>query len=401
MKHVLILDLSLNGHHSSYLEHIASAYMDMGCFVTITFHHVCQSYPVIEKLKSKYKYNLNLDIVTHNEWHSVIRSYGGNFGSDVANWFVFRKKYLEIQSKHKIDYVFIPYIDYCLNTIGLFGSPFGSTLWGGICMQASVHHFKYNFLKSKIKHNWIKKHIFFRLLKNKTLSTLFTIDELLLNFVREADCDLAKNIQYLGDPAEFKGDHTRASARKELGIPDDSVVILVYGAVSSRKGLDLLIPALSHPDIPTLLHLLIVGEQEVSMEHFFNSKEVTGLIKIGRMHIINNFVDEATQQMAFAASDLVWLGYRNHFSMSGVLVLAAIARKVVISTNEGLIGWHTREKRLGITVDVRDIQAVKKALLKLFNDSNRQNYQKNIDPIFEGNTWDNAIKLILNTKEHF
>lgn len=397
MKHVLIVDLSLNGHHSSYLEHIASAYLDAGYLVTTTIHHECEDYPVIARLKSKYGKSFRTRILTGKDLRSVIRSFGGNLGSEFANWYLFRKKFFEIDSESKVDYVLMPYLDYCMTAIGLLGSPFGFVQWSGICMQASIHHFKYTFLKSTTKFNFIKRLCFLRLLRNSSLDTFFTIDELLFKFAIERGIDPSKRIQYLGDPAEFRGDHTRASARKVLNIPEEAVVILVYGVVSARKGLDVLVNALSHSDIPKSLRLLIVGEHEGSLDHLFKSVEMNILIRDGRVYIIKKFVDDVMQQMAFAATDIVWLGYVNHFSSSGVLVLAAVARKVVIATNDGLIGWHTREKRLGVTVDVQDIVAVRRALMDLSEESTRLKYQRDIDSVFDEHTWNRATQRILAT----
>ena len=399
MKHVLIFELGLGGHYSIYLEHIATAYLDMGYRVTITLLPEMKNYPGIRRLEDRFLENLNFIIVTNKEFQTTIRLHGGNLGRELANWFLCKKKYLEIQRETKVDYVFIPFLDHCLNVIGLLGSPFGSTQWSGISMLVSIHHSHYGFINSTTKLNAIKRFCFIRLLKNRSLHTLFTIDELLLKFILDSDIGLADRIQYLADPAEFVGDHTQASARKLLNIKAEAVVILVYGAIYPRKGLDVLVKALISPGVPECIQILIVGKQLETMDDFFNSKVVNDLIEGGRIHIINEFVDAGKQQMAFAATDIVWLGYENHFAMSGVLVLAAKARKVVISTNDGLIGWHTREKQLGLTVNLRDITSVQSALIDMSNDLFRINIQRNINPVFDTYTWENATKSILGTTE--
>lgn len=262
-------------------------------------------------------------------------------------------------------------------------------------MLTSIHHASYKFLNSTTRSNWIKRFAFFRLLKTRSLNALFTIDELLLNYVLERDPELKKRVQYLKDPAELKGEHSRSSARGVLNISEEATVILVFGVINARKGLNTLIKALDFPDVSKSIQLVVVGEQDKSIDCIYESIETDHLIRDGRLHIFNRFVDDATQQMAFAAADIVWLGYKNHFSMSGVLVLAAMARRVAISTNDGLIGWHTREKRLGITVDVGDVVEVKDAIVKLSDASTRQDYQRKMLPIFDEHTWDRANQQIL------
>ena len=116
---------------------------------------------------------------------------------------------------------------------------------------------------------------------------------------------------------------------------------------------------------------------------------------------MNKFVDAESEQMVFAASDVVWLGYRGHFAMSGVLVLAAKARRVIIATRYGLIGWHTRVKRLGITVDVEDISSVKDALIQLADPETLSNYQRKMTAEFAEHTWENAVGRILKATPVF
>lgn len=262
-------------------------------------------------------------------------------------------------------------------------------------MQATIHHSKYKFLKSTVRFNVVKKIVFFRMLKCTSLNKLFTIDELLFRFINDEYAALNNHVEYLADPVELKGNHTRVSARKMLDIPEDAVIVLVYGQISARKGIDVLVKALFNPEVARSVHVLIVGKHDELMGGFFESNEVKELYRDRRIHILNGFVDVALEQMAFVAADIVWLGYKNHFSMSGVLVLAAMARKVIIATRDGLIGWHTRDKRLGITVNVEDVSTVKAALIHLSNPLILRCYQMSIKPYFDGHTWGKAIDSIL------
>jgi glycosyltransferase involved in cell wall biosynthesis len=400
MKHILICELSLNGHHGIYLERICSAYLKMGYYVTITLHHHCQHYSFLNNLIKKYDNKVKLKVISDLDLKSKLRNYGSNLGAELANWILFRRIFNEINSEKRVNYVFIPLLDYFINGFGLFGTPFDSTPWGGIYMQASLHHFNYKSLKSNKRFNIIKLFLFYKLLKNKFLVKIFVIDELLFKFTSENFFNLNDRLQYLADPAEFVGDHTYASAREVLNIPAGSSVILVYGQINARKGLNTLIKAFDHPEVPKSLQIIIVGKQDTSIEDFFKSKKIRELIENHRIVLINTFVNDTTQQMVFSAADIVWLGYENHFSMSGVLVLAATAKKVVLSTNKGLIGWYTQEKCLGISVNTNDISEVRRALVDLCDDSLRRSYQANIAPDFKQHTWEVAIQKILLASKH-
>ena len=401
MKHLLIIELSYTGHFSIYLERIVSAFINSGCLVTVVVRQEFEEHKLTAELKARFKKKIRFRIIKDDDFTTSIRTLGGNSGSEMANWLLFRNQFIDANFEDQIDFVFIPYVDYCINMIGLLGSPFGHTRWGGICMLTSIHHGSYKFLKSTTKSNWIKRFAFFRLLNIKSLNTLFTIDELLLKYVVEKEPRLKNRIQYLKDPAELKGEYTRTAARKFLNISEEATIILVFGAINSRKGLNTLIKALNFPDVPKSTQIVIVGQQDQSINYLYKSKEKDDLLKDGRLHVINRFVDDAVQQIVFVAADIVWLGYKNHFSMSGVLALAAIARRVVISTEDGLIGWHTREKSLGITVDVGDLVNVKNAIIELSDTSNRQNYQTKMASVFDEHTWDRATQQILDASEFF
>jgi glycosyltransferase involved in cell wall biosynthesis len=202
-------------------------------------------------------------------------------------------------------------------------------------------------------------------------------------------------LNLLKDPAELIGQHTRESARKHIGIPEDAIVILVFGDINIRKGLDALIEGLVSMDAPRLMHIFIVGQQDNTVKDVFCSESFRHLMNQGCIHVINEFVGSNYQQLAFAAADIVWLGYRNHFSMSGVLVLAARARKVVISSDKGMIGLLTRQERLGITVNIDNVGLVKDALIKLSNRKRLIHYQAAISNHFDDYTWENANTSIL------
>jgi glycosyltransferase involved in cell wall biosynthesis len=395
MKHILIMEISLNGHHAVYLEHICNAYLEEGYFVTVTLHTHCEHYSVLKRLQNKYKENLSFVIIEELEFKSKLRKYGGNIAVDFSNWLIFKRKFKYINSKLKVDYLLIPYLDYCINTAALLGSPAGLIPWSGIYMQPTFHHRKFKLLQSASKFNIIKEFLFYKLLNNEALKSLFIIDELLFNDTIGRRSTVYEHLEFLADPAELTGDHTYISSREKLNIPSNSITILVYGLINERKGLKSLISAIDHSDVPKTVYIIIAGIQDSSIKDFFKSEKITKLIKSQRLIIINKVVDNHTQQMVFAAADIIWLGYENHSAMSGVLVLAAMAKKVVLSNCNGLIGWYTEQKGMGLSVNTSNISEVRRALITLCDKSIRLQYElRNTSP-FEEHTWENAIKKIL------
>jgi glycosyltransferase involved in cell wall biosynthesis len=62
---------------------------------------------------------------------------------------------------------------------------------------------------------------------------------------------------------------------------------------------------------------------------------------------------------------MVWLGYRDHYVMSGVLVQAGSMGLPVVACNTGLIGWLTHKYELGLTVPIDNVDAVTKTIAQL------------------------------------
>lgn len=391
--HILIIEAALTGHHSGYLERIAAAYMEAGHSVTATVLQRDAAHPAIDRLKARFSDTFKVIPLDDVRYDAALDSRFGEPGRELALRRFFGQAYRVVHQAEPVDYVFLPYLDYCLYALGLLGSPFGLTQWGGICMRPSFHYAHYGVIAPKPKLASSKRALFLRLLRSKTLKSIYTIDELLHRFVVERHSSWTHRLQYVPDPAELKGSHTYESARQSLGIPDGAVVVLAYGAIDERKGLDVLIEAISSIEVPKTLHLLVAGRQSAAIQPLMQSTQVSTLTQERRCHVINNFVDDAVEQMVFAAADIVWLGYRNHYAMSGVLVLAAVTGKPVIATQDGLIGWYTRARELGLAIDTKNAGKVVEALRSLASD--RHNKVREINrQILNQHDWGNLATAI-------
>ena len=257
-------------------------------------------------------------------------------------------------------------------------------------MRPSFHHQKYGVITPKPKFAKIKKILFTKVLSIQTLNKVFTIDEILDRYISDHHPLLKKSIEYIADPAEFVGTHTYQSARAKLEIPESATVILVYGAIDERKGIRSLVSALNSTNHSSEIHLLLVGKQSEEIRHFLKSK-ASKLFARNCYHVQDRFVTNEYQQMAFAASDIVWLGYRNHFTMSGVLVLAAISGKPIIGTEQGLIGWYIKEKKLGFCIDTENPVEINEAIksLSIKTQSNHTTFKSEY---FNSHNWENFLR---------
>jgi glycosyltransferase involved in cell wall biosynthesis len=148
----------------------------------------------------------------------------------------------------------------------------------------------------------------------------------------------------LPDPWHGDFSHRRDDARKALNIPTDKFVLLQYGIGTRRKGLHLAVrTALQLASTPRLF-LLCAGQIRNDPEIL---RGIDQLERQGKARVLNRYVSDLEEQLAFCASDIVLLPYIKHFGSSGVLARAAAAGKMVIASDEGLLARRVREHGLG------------------------------------------------------
>lgn len=392
--HILIIEAALTGHHSGYLEQIATAYIEASHSVTVTVLQQDGAHPVIDRLKIRFGGAFKAVLLDDVKFEAALHSRFGEPGRELALRRTFGQAYRIVHKTKPVDYVFLPYIDYCLYALGLLGSPFGRTQWGGICMRPSFHYSEFDVVAPAPKMAAVKRQLFLNLLKINSLKYIYTIDELLHRYVVNKNLKLANKIVYLPDPVEVIGAETYYSSRKKLDLKCNDKVILVYGSLDERKGLNELTDFLiKNPSLHSV-HLLVAGAVTESFKLCEGFKNILQLVKDGRCLLIDKYVDKLEEQCFFSASDIVWLGYKNHYSMSGVLVLAVKFSKPLIACNEGLIGWYAKIVDNGIIIDIKKEEQLKSAINTLCAMPTSKIKSKN-KKIFELHKWSHFTELIL------
>lgn len=264
------------------------------------------------------------------------------------------------------DIVLVPYLDHCSQAMALLGSPFNETPWAGIFLRPFFHFSRMGVhgppLSTILK---IKEKTFLRLMTNRNLIKVFTIDEAFDEFMLAHHPVSASKLRLLNDPAELVGVVSKETARQALGIPQDAFLILLYGSITPRKGLDVLLQSFRERAIPSKVHVLLAGKQDKSVAALLQEPIAQELAEHGRLHSMNRFLDAQEEYAAFQASDAVWLGYRGHYPMSGVLVQAGQMNRPVIACDEGLIGWLTKKYELGMVVTTSDQSQIIAAIKRL------------------------------------
>jgi glycosyltransferase involved in cell wall biosynthesis len=163
-------------------------------------------------------------------------------------------------------------------------------------------------------------------------------------------------------PDDFSGDQLKA--RSHFQIPEGRTVLLFYGAAYRRKGLHLAVEALLGLPSSTPAFLLCAGQQ---MDDPRTRRGLATLVAQGRARVISRYIFEEEEKLLFAASDIVLLPYIKHFGNSAVLSRAAGAGKMVIASDEELVGRLVREHGLGLLFPSGDAVAFRQSILRAIN----------------------------------
>ncbi len=153
------------------------------------------------------------------------------------------------------------------------------------------------------------------------------------------------------------------SAKKELGIQPEQIVLLFFGFIKEYKGLDILLEAINRiSDIK--LTLIIAGEFE-SVD--LKDRTLRQIKKLPlNITIINRFgfVEPEEIPIYFTVSDIVVLPYKT-ISHSGVLHLAYSFSKPVLVTNVGDFEESIENGKSGILIKQCNSSAVYEAIKKI------------------------------------
>lgn len=367
MRTLLIVEPLCDGHRMGYVRWIAKAACGSGFQTTFATLDASKNHPLFQVMLEECKSQLRIVTLAEDVRHTDRRTdILGLARRELHFYRLFGRLFRESAGIQEPDVVLVPYIDHCAQAMALLGSPFNETPWAGIFLRPFSHFSRMGLHgppPSMILK--IKEKTFLRLMTNRNLRTLFTIDEVFNEFMLAHHPALARKLQLLNDPAELVGATSKEGARQAFGIPQDAFLILLYGSISSRKGLDKLLLSFRDRAIPSKVHVLLAGKQDESAAALLQEPIAQELTEQGRLHLKNHFLDAQEEYAAFQASDAVWLGYRDHYTMSGVLVQAGQMNRPVIACKEGLIGWLTKKYELGIVVTMSDQSQIIEAIKRL------------------------------------
>lgn len=359
MTRILIIEPHGSGHHATYLRWTVESVLERGWTPIVATVARVLDHPELQFLKTTPAVEVRL-----MEGIAPEHAAGGKFTilrREWDYWRRFRALARAEQTSAGLAAVVFPYLDYLFLISGLLSVPNAGAPWCGIAMR--LWHEDMRSPNPPLSLRW---RIARRLLGDDRCCALFCINPSVLTTPAEwFDTRQRTRLRYLPDPADTPPPADRAASRAGMQVVERQVCVLVFGAISERKGILELAAALLG-DTRFEDHVLVVaGRMSDGMRAHLDEGPLAELQRQQRLRVLDRTLDAADQAQVFAAADIVWLGYVNHTGTSGVLVQAGLAGLPVIGCDAGEIGWQVKRGDLGEVADVRDPGAVRAALLRL------------------------------------
>jgi D-inositol-3-phosphate glycosyltransferase len=203
------------------------------------------------------------------------------------------------------------------------------------------------------------------MLRRSGVSTVLVSDEYLES--RLLPAWRRKRLMFLPDPwdpDEFAV-LPKASAREALGLPPNVPLVLMFGELSRRKGVDTMLEALARLPASTSVQGLFAGGMCSDVRKRYDT-QIAELRAHGRLLWREEFVPEQDVAAYFCAADAVACPYPICFSVSSnTATRAAAAGRPIIVPNHGFLGRVAMERRIGLTFPTGDIQGLADCLMQV------------------------------------
>jgi hypothetical protein len=118
------------------------------------------------------------------------------------------------------------------------------------------------------------------------------------------------------------------------------LVILIFGYLDKRKGVDVLIDWDIENCKISPITILLIGTQSSEVKNFLKYCNLNPRLQL---IVKDEFVSERTEGIYFSAADIVWVAYPNFQLMSSVLLKAAQAETNIFFYEKGLISYFANK----------------------------------------------------------
>ncbi len=358
---LLVLEPDSNGHTREWLGHIvdrAVGQTDLEVLWLVLARNLCDA--LRDRIAPLDRGRIRLVPLSAAEERACLSRH--LIISGVALWWVMRR-YLTSTGATAghflaLDHLSLPFA----LGLGAVGRPVG-----GILFRPSVHYPSLGF-RSR---SWsefvrdVRKSLLYRLmLLNRALAVVLTLDPFFPDYAAESYRGGHK-VLALPDPAFAPPIATDAGLRG-IRPPPHRKLLLLFGALSERKGILCLLEALCHVPVATAAGIAVVVAGKVAPEIRPVVRRALARLRKRQpqlwLHLEDRWLEDDEIAGLVRASAVVLAPYQRFVGSSGVLLWAARAGVPVLTQDYGLIARLVQEHRLGVTADVTDPRVLANAI---------------------------------------
>lgn len=362
MRHVILFEPDPSGHRMVFVRYIVEAMARHGGMrATLVTSRRALATSWVEKMRDDLHRHLSFCVIDEPLQRSGLLRLPPKLARQFGYTHLLQSAVRELRQQGAADHVFIPFVDdYCLFPFALQARPFEMMPWGGIAIRPRFHLGRMGASVPPRREDRIEAWAYSRLLRNRSLDALFSIDPYLSPFFADP------RIATICDPADIAG---RAPDRSWLPVAEDAVVLLVYGYIDHRKAIDRLLRVAADSRIPQSVVVALVGTQDAGMEQVMQSPIAETLRSRGRLVQVARRVSDLEEVAAFARADIIWGYYPGSYCSSGAMVRAGQMGRPLMSTREGLVGFLTQQYGSGLTAPEDNDEALLQQLSRMSLDS--------------------------------
>lgn len=364
----LLFELDTRGHHPGYIQHLVKYWCQhklSGQLDVLVSPRFIQQHHNIVKLAESSSTVRFVPITEAEEAElfnsfDLAHSFRGRIVRAFQEWRLLRKYAIALGTTQ----IFVMYLDTILLRLALgvaLPCPISAIYFRPILHYGTFPNYSPEGKESVWQ--WRDRVCLARFLPSPNLQTLFCLDPFAVEYINHVYG--TTKAAYLPDPVQrySHADSEYEQLKTRLGIQSNRTVFLLFGALSSRKGLSQVFDAIAllPPALCQRMTLLLVGPMEEPQQLEARIAELTATKPI-QIITEHRFVPDEAIHPYFQISDVVLVPYQRHIGMSAIVVRAAAAQKPVLASDFGLVGELTRRYQLGIAVDSTQPEEIAKGM---------------------------------------
>ena len=262
---------------------------------------------------------------------------------------------------HHADHVFLPSADGLAQILGLPGSRTAAHFRRKrVSVEACMHRGPYAYPPSGLRDR-VYRRLRLAALTHAPLARVQYVDVVAYEWLAAHEHPLARRASVLPDPVDNVPDMDKRQARAHLAIPEDGRLVSLSGAISARKGADLLLQAFAAANLAPTDRLLLAGRTDPPTRALLDGP-LSGLVRAGRVIAMDRYISDDELAWSMSAADVVCTCHPDHVGLSNICLRAMAANRPVLTGDYGWFRAVVPHFGLGWTCNVSNEPAFARGL---------------------------------------